>query len=290
MPDFQHISVLLEEAISALELRPGLTVVDATLGGGGHTSEILKRITPGGKVIAFDQDALAVQQATIRFAGQPVQLIHANFSALAELSVPVDRILFDLGVSSPQLDMRERGFTWKEDAPLDMRMDQRQTLTAEEIVNTYPEELLADIIFEYGEERYARRVAKGIVYHRAQQRIVRSDQLKTIVVKSVFGSYAAKTASIARVFQSIRIAVNNELGNLKNGLSAAINVLAPGGRIVVISFHSLEDRIVKQMFAENVRQGILSAVLKKPLQPTNQECSRNPRARSAKLRWGVRHG
>ncbi|MDR1324094.1 MAG: 16S rRNA (cytosine(1402)-N(4))-methyltransferase RsmH [Candidatus Margulisbacteria bacterium] len=280
-----HTPVLPQEILSGLNLRAGQTIVDCTFGGGGHAAAIAKQVR---QVLAFDQDPNAPNYAAdILTANSNIKLIPDNFSRLAEyITAPVDGFVFDLGVSSFQLDLPERGFSWRQDCALDMRMDTRQDLTAEKIVNQYAEKELAAIIYNYGEEKYSRRIAKNILAARQKNKITTSAQLKEIILRSVFGNYTAKNASLARVFQALRIAVNDELNILAGALIQAVDLLKTGGRLAVISFHSLEDRIVKNVFRDLQQKNILTLPIKKPLRPGLAEIQNNPRARSAKLRLG----
>jgi 16S rRNA (cytosine1402-N4)-methyltransferase len=280
-----HTPVLLREILTGLNLRAGQTIADCTFGGGGHAAAIAPQVR---QVLAFDQDPHAPNYAADILAANPnIQLISSNFSRLAEyIAAPVDGFVFDLGVSSFQLDRPERGFSWRQDCALDMRMDTRQTLTAEKIVNHYAEKELADIIYNYGEEKRSRRIAKNILAARQKKPLTSSAQLKEIILRSVSGSYAAKNTALARVFQALRIAVNDELNILAGALISAASLLKTGGRLAVISFHSLEDRIVKNVFKDLQRKNIFTILTKKPLRPDAAEIQNNPRARSAKLRLG----
>ncbi|WP_068784962.1 16S rRNA (cytosine(1402)-N(4))-methyltransferase RsmH [Paenibacillus phocaensis] len=311
---FHHITVLKEEATEGLRIKPDGIYVDCTLGGGGHSSVILSKLGPSGRLIAFDQDDWALDNAKERLAAYADKLIlvKSNFryieQKLLEIEgvpqvngVPqVDGVLFDLGVSSPQFDEGERGFSYNADAPLDMRMDQSAPLTAREIVNTWPEREIARILFQYGEEKFSRRIARVIAERRGQEPIETTEQLVELIKEGIpaaarrTGGHPAK-----RSFQALRIAVNDELGAFEEGLHAAIRCLAPEGRVSVITFHSLEDRICKQIFASYVEKctcppdfpmcvcggkGSLKLINRKPLVPSEQELADNPRARSAKLR------
>ncbi|WP_270172210.1 16S rRNA (cytosine(1402)-N(4))-methyltransferase RsmH [Paenibacillus sp. SYP-B4298] len=310
---FEHITVLREEAVDGLAIKPDGIYVDCTLGGAGHSELIASRLGKGGRLIAFDQDDWALDNARKRLAPymEQVTLVRSNFRELEQqllgLDVPtlhgvpqVDGILFDLGVSSPQLDEAERGFSYNHDAPLDMRMDQQGELTAEEIVNEWEERELARILADYGEERFARSIARKIVQARAQQRIATTGELVELIKAGIpaatrrTGPHPAK-----RSFQALRIAVNDELGAEESALQQTVRCLAPGGRASVITFHSLEDRICKQTFARYVQRcscppdfpqcvcgqrGILKLVNRKPIVPSESELEHNPRARSAKLR------
>ncbi|WP_458463890.1 16S rRNA (cytosine(1402)-N(4))-methyltransferase RsmH [Paenibacillus sp.] len=310
---FHHITVLKEEATEGLNIKQDGIYVDCTLGGGGHSSVIASKLGPGGRLIALDQDDWALDNAREKLAayGECVTLVKTNFrdleQVLKDLDVPmkdgvpqVDGILYDLGVSSPQFDEGERGFSYNHDAPLDMRMDQDAMLTAKEIVNEWPEEEIARILYRYGEEKFSRRIARVIVGKRAQSTIETTGELVELIKEGIpaaarrTGGHPAK-----RSFQALRIAVNDELGAFEEGLHQAVRCLAPGGRVSVITFHSLEDRICKQIFSSYLEKctcppdfplcvcggkGTLRLVNRKPLIPTETELAENSRARSAKLR------
>lgn len=301
--EFVHTSVFPEVAVEMLKCRPGGTYVDCTLGGGGHSKRILERIQPGGKLIGIDQDFKAINYCRNFLNGYDAELllVHTNFFHLKKVvSESVDGIIFDLGVSSPQLDQAERGFSYMQDAPLDMRMNREIFQTAKDIVNKYSEEDLNKIIWEYGEERWAKRIAKFIVQERIEQGIETTGQLVEIIKKAIpAGARREGPHPAKRTFQALRIAVNDELNVLEKALQDAVDLLKPQGRLVVISFHSLEDRIVKKLFRKNslactcppefpVCQcrgiPILKSVVKKPIIANLEEIQNNPRARSAKLR------
>ncbi len=306
--DFHHVSVLLDESIEALHIRPDGTYLDGTLGGAGHSSEIAKRLSTG-TLIGVDRDPKALAAAEERLAPwrDRVKLVHSNFreldAILDGLGIPaVDGILLDLGVSSPQLDEAIRGFSYMADAPLDMRMDPSDPLTAWEVVNTWPQEELRRILFSYGEERYAPLIAAAIVRRREQAPIDTTLALVD-VIRSAMPQKALreKQHPAKRSFQAIRIAVNDELGAVDAVMRRAIDRLKPGGRLAVITFHSLEDRIVKNAMAEAVRgcscppefpvcvcgkKPSLKLISRKPIVAGDAELEMNPRARSAKLRVG----
>ena len=275
-----HTPVLASESLDALAIAPDGTYVDATFGAGGHTRLILERLGPHGRAIAFDADPLASSLAPEdpRFT-----LVHANFRALArELEARsiarIDGILYDLGVSSMQFDDGSRGFSFREDAPLDMRLDPTHGETAAEFIESHDEEELANVIFEFGDERASRRIARAL----KMKLPATTGQLAAIVAGVVHVSgKRERTHPATRTFQALRIAVNDELGALRTTLDAAAHVVRPAGRIAVISFHSLEDRIVKQFFRDDDR---LARVTRKPIVPGADEIAANPRARSAKLR------
>ncbi len=304
MTEFQHKTVLKTETVDGLSVREGGIYVDMTLGGGGHSEEILRR---GGHVIGIDQDAVALSAASARLKpfGKAFTPVKSNFknikSVLSALGIEkVDGVLADLGVSSPQLDEAERGFSYMQDAPLDMRMDRESAFSAKELINTYDEQKLADIIGSYGEERWARRIAEFIVSKRKEKEIETTMELVSIIKAAVpkgarqDGPHPAK-----RTFQAIRIAVNRELDVLSEVLSDAVDVLSHGGRISIITFHSLEDRIVKNAYFEGAlgctcpksfpvcvcgKKPTLRIITRKPILPSKEELEENPRARSAKLR------
>lgn len=304
-----HISVLLEEAVDGLALRPGDSAIDGTLGGGGHTARILERIAPNGRVLGVDADPAAISRVTARFPGEiaagRLTLMQTPFGALTQAAQaagfgPVAGILFDLGVSSFQLESPERGFAWMMAGPLDMRFDPHQPTSAAEIVNSWPEADLADLIFRYGEERRSRRIARHLVAHRP---VTTTEQLVRLVEQAVGGRRGERIHPATRTFQALRIAVNQELAQLEQVLPQALTLLQPGGRIAVISFHSLEDRIVKQWmqaeatdfvhdrahpFGGIARTPTLRVITGKPVTPSPAEIERNPRSRSAKLRIAER--
>lgn len=304
----EHRTVLLAETVENLRPRSGGVYVDCTLGGGGHTALILERSAPKGIVIGIDQDRTVLGQtagklATYRSQGR-VHLVHANFDHLAAIVygldyTEIDGIIFDLGFSSFQMDDPERGFSFRADAPLDMRMDTTAAMTAADLVNSASEEELTRIIREYGEERWAGRIAGEIVARRGARPIKTTAELTEIILAAYPRRNKDGTHPARRTFQAIRIAVNRELERLEDTLSQAISLLRPGGRIGVISFHSLEDRIVKQYFKREAtecicppglpicqcgHERILKIITNKPIVPSQEEVTANPRARSAKLR------
>jgi 16S rRNA (cytosine1402-N4)-methyltransferase len=289
-----HISVLLKESIQGLNLKDNSIVVDATFGGGGHTREILENFK-NAKVIAFDADSEALIRAEKNISGLKDRIIFKNLNfkdikkGLEEENISgIDAVLFDLGISSDQLDQAERGFSFLRDEKLLMTMKENpseEDLTAYEIVNTWEESSLADIIYGYGEERYARRIAKNIVEARSKKPIETTFDLVNIINSSVPIKYQkGKIHPATRTFQALRIAVNDELRVLEEGLKNALEVTKKDGRIAVITFHSLEDRIVKNFFRDNAKIGNLLLVNKKPIIPSIEEIKNNKRARSAKLR------
>ena len=304
--EYTHKPVLLDECIEMLNIRPGGVYVDGTLGRAGHSREIVRRLT-GGRLICIDQDTAAIRAAEERLAPwrDRVTLVHGNFSDLADILRDagvsgVDGALFDLGVSSPQLDDASRGFSYMQDAPLDMRMDNTAALTAREVVNTWSQEELRRILYEYGEERYAPAVAKAIIRARETGPVETTLELAEIVRGAMPpAALREKQHPAKRTFQAVRIAVNGELDALPPMLEAAVDSLNPGGRLAVITFHSLEDRIVKQTLREQARgctcprefpvcvcgkKPKIRLVTRKPIVPGAAELSENPRARSAKLR------
>jgi len=279
-----HEPVMVQEVLRFLDPRPGKLVVDATVGTGGHAEAILER---GAELIGIDRDPLALEVARERLSrfGKRFLLIQDNFRHLVQILrdhgvQEVDGVLFDLGMSSFQLEDPKRGFSFLKEGPLDMRMDPSQDLTAYEIVNRWSERDIARILREYGEERYARRIARTIVKSRP---IETTTQLARIVARCYPPGYH-RIHPATRTFQALRIAVNDELNALREGLLAAIKVLRPGGVVVAISFHSLEDRIVKRTFRQRWIAGEVEILTKKPLTPTAEEVEKNPRSRSAKFR------
>ena len=294
-----HVPVLLKEAIDFLAVRRGGTYIDATVGLGGHSYEIARRLGAPGHLIAVDKDpaALAIAQRKLAVSprsavvGKPadwptVELIHGSFADLANdqprtIDDGVDGILADLGVSSLQFSNPARGFSFQAEGPLDMRMDPQAELTAEQVVNHFDERKLADVIYEFGEERRSRRIARAIVRSRPIRTTV---QLAEIVSAAAWPMKPERIHPATRTFQALRIFVNHELDDLRGLLSAAPQMLKPGGRLVIISFHSLEDRIVKDALREGMKQGHYRLLTRKPVTPGQEEIDRNPRARSAKLR------
>ncbi|OGC35487.1 16S rRNA (cytosine(1402)-N(4))-methyltransferase [candidate division WOR-1 bacterium RIFOXYB2_FULL_48_7] len=276
---YQHIPVMADIVVEIMHPEDKNTIVDCTLGGGGH-AQALKKANKKLNIIGFDQDQEALAAAQENLKGySDITYINDNFANLKKhLRQPVGGILFDLGVSSYQLDEPARGFSFRSPGPLDMRLGQQQPLTAGDIINQYPEEELSEIIFKYGEERFARRLSRAIVQARKRSPITTTEQLKAIIEPAI--PTWKKRESLTRVFQALRIAVNGELTALELALPAALELLQPGGRIVVLSYHSLEDRIVKNLFRQAASDGKLKILTKKPLISQDD----NPRARSAKLR------
>lgn len=305
--NYGHKPVLLHECLDALAIRPDGVYLDGTLGRAGHSLEIVRRLTAGGRLIALDRDETAIEAAQRRLADymDRVTLVHSNFSALddvlREIGVRgVDGMLFDLGVSSPQLDDAARGFSYKQDAPLDMRMDESASYTARELVNTVSYEELKRILYEYGEERYAPAIAKKICAYRTEKPIETTLELADLIRSAMpAAALREKQHPAKRSFQAIRIAVNDELNCVSRMMKTAVDRLNPGGRLAVITFHSLEDRIVKNSMAEAAKGCIcppsfpvcvcgrkprIEIVTRKPVTAGEEELAENPRARSAKLR------
>ena len=306
MSEFHHVSVLLEECIDGLAIRPDGIYVDGTLGGAGHSSQIAARLTTG-RLIGIDRDPVALAAAGERLKpySDRVTLVHSNFceikQVLQDLNIDgVDGILLDLGVSSPQLDDGARGFSYMADAPLDMRMNSEDSLTAHIVVNTWPQEELKRILYTYGEERYSPQIAAAICRRREEKTIETTLELVDIIRSAMpAAALREKQHPAKRSFQAIRIAVNDELGSVEKVMRDAIPALNPGGRLAIITFHSLEDRIVKQGMADAAKgctcpshfpvcvcgkKPKVKLVSRKPITSTDEELERNPRARSAKLR------
>ena len=306
MKAFHHISVLLEECLKGLDIKPNGVYVDGTLGGAGHSSHIVQRLTTG-RLIGIDRDPVALEASGKRLEPYKdrVTLVHSNFcemkQVMEELGIPgVDGILLDLGVSSPQLDDGERGFSYMADAPLDMRMNRQDALTAYDVVNTWSFEELRRILYDYGEERYAPRIAEAICRRREENPIKTTLELVDVIRGAMpAAALREKQHPAKRSFQAIRIAVNDELGSVEKVMADAVPCLNPGGRLAVITFHSLEDRIVKNAMADAAKgctcppnfpvcvcgkKPKVQLVNRKPITSTQEELDRNPRARSAKLR------
>lgn len=305
--EYKHVSVLLAEVLHYLNCSEGSTVVDCTLDGAGHAEAVAELIAPNGLLVGIELDIVAIDAAkrTLARFGQQIKIVRDNFknidNILKRLGVrQVDAFLFDLGVSSYQLDTPERGFSFRLDGPLDMRMDPNAELTAAEVVNFYPEKKLAEVIQRYGEEPWAKRIARFIVETRGRKPIKSTVELTETIKQAIPASVRRKGGHPARkTFQALRIEVNQELENLAKTLEDCIKWLKPGGRLVVISYHSLEDRIVKESFKKSAtgcicppslpvcrcgRQPVAHIVTKKPIRPSEEEIARNPRADSAKLR------
>ena len=306
MSEFHHISVLLEECLEGLDIKPDGIYVDGTLGGAGHSSQIAKRLTTG-RLIGIDRDQVALKAAGERLAPYKdnVTLVHSNFCEMAQvlkdLGIPgVDGILLDLGVSSPQLDDAQRGFSYMADAPLDMRMNANDSLDAKTVVNTWSQEELKRILYTYGEERYAPQIAAAICRRREEKPIETTLELVDIIRGAMpTAALREKQHPAKRSFQAIRIAVNDELGSVEKAMEDAVGLLNPGGRLAVITFHSLEDRIVKTAMASAAKgctcppsfpvcvcgkKPQVKLISRKPITATQEELEVNPRSRSAKLR------
>lgn len=305
--EFKHKSVLLNETIDGLNIKPDGIYVDGTLGGGGHAYEVCRRLGEKGSIVGIDQDAAAIEAASARLKdfGEKATIVRSNYcdmkSKLHELGIDkVDGIVLDLGVSSYQLDTAERGFSYREDAPLDMRMDTRQKMTARDIVNDYTEADLYRVIRDYGEDKFAKNIAKHIVQARAVKPVETTAELSEIIRASIPMKFQKKSGHPAkRTFQAIRIELNRELDVLRDSLDDMIDLLNPGGRLCIITFHSLEDRIVKSAFRKNEnpctcppdfpvcvcgKKSKGSIITKKPILPSEEELEYNSRSKSAKLR------
>ena len=306
MTQFHHISVLLKECIEGLDIKSGGIYVDGTLGGAGHSSQIAARLTTG-RLIGIDRDPVALKAASQRLEPykENVTLVHSNFSEMAQvlkdLNISgVDGVLLDLGVSSPQLDDGDRGFSYMVDAPLDMRMNGEDALSAESVVNTWPQDELKRILYTYGEERYAPQIAAAICRRRELSSIKTTLELVDIIRSAMPpAALREKQHPAKRTFQAIRIAVNDELGAVEKIMKEAVGLLNPGGRLAIITFHSLEDRIVKIGMTEAAKgctcppsfpvcvcgkKPLVKLINRKPITPSEEELNANPRARSAKLR------
>ena len=305
--EFKHVSVLLQETVDGLNVKPDGIYVDGTLGGGGHSYEVCTRLGAKGSIIGIDQDEAAIEAASIRLKdfGEKVTIVRSNYcdmkSRLHELEIDkVDGIMLDLGVSSYQLDTADRGFSYREDAPLDMRMDQRSEMTARDIVNDYSEMDLYRVIRDYGEDKFAKNIARHIVRERAKRPIETTGELTEVIRHAIPMKFQKKTGHPAkRTFQAIRIELNRELDVLRDSLDDMIDMLNPGGRLCIITFHSLEDRIVKSAFKKNENPctcpsdfpvcvcGKVSkgrVITRKPILPSEEEMEVNSRSKSAKLR------
>ena len=306
--DSWHTPVMADEVKSLLITNPDGVYIDGTIGGGGHAGKILESLSSKALYVGIDKDATAVERCKKRFTDSPTptRVFQGNFSMMSGIAERlgiegVDGILFDLGVSSAQIDKPERGFSFSSDGPLDMRMDQNSGIPAYELLNSLTEKELADLIYEYGEERHSRKLASAILNVHKISPVKTTSELAAIVERVIMGRM--KTKSLARVFQALRIAVNDELTSLSSGLSAAVDLLKKGGRIVVLSYHSLEDRIVKNYFREQAAGYIydpsvpigdltdtkrLKILTKKVMRPSETEVKNNPRSRSARLRAAER--
>lgn len=306
----KHISVLLNETIDALNVKPDGCYVDCTLGGGGHSEQIVKRLSDQGRLIGIDQDDYAIARAGARLSDYPCRkdFVRDNFSHLPDILdalqiSDVDGVVFDLGVSSFQFDQPERGFSYHHDGPLDMRMDRQQELRAADVVNTYSEQALKQVILEYGEDKFAGRIARAIVSRRQRQPFTRTLDLADVIREAYPEKFRRKGHPAKKTFQALRIEVNGELRILTQAVKNAIARTKPGGRICVITFHSLEDRQIKQLFNEQAdpcicppefpvcvcgRKPTIKKITRKPIAPSKEELQDNRRARSAKLRVAER--
>ena len=306
MAELRHIPVMLDEAVEGLAVQAGGRYLDGTFGRGGHARAVLSRLGPGGRLLLMDRDPVAIDAAQKAFAAEPrVTIRHANFASLAEwdeTAAGLDGVLLDLGVSSPQLDEAARGFSFMADAPLDMRMDTSQGESAADFLAHAPEREIADVLWQYGEERFSRKIARAIVERRAESPLIRTGELAALIER-VVGRREPGKHPATRSFQALRIRVNGELDSVRRGLDAALARLKPGGRLAVISFHSLEDRIVKQFIRDHsgrvlgnrrgppvaAKSAELVAVGKAQF-PSEAELVANPRARSAVLRVAQKVG
>lgn len=282
--NFYHVSVLLQETIDGLKIQKGKKYIDATVGAGGHTRAIVEH---GGEVLALDQDTDALEEAKRNLASLPVTVVYGNFAKIEEIAREaqfgnVAGILFDIGVSSHQLDSAERGFSFLQDSPLDMRMDSNLQVTAADLVNGLNKGELAELFFKYGEEKFAHRIAQNIVRQREKGPITTTKELADVIYRSY--PVKGKIHPATKVFQALRIAVNDELNSLSDALPQALELLISGGRIAVITFHSLEDRIVKYIFKDFAQRGLGTIITDKPIEPSLSEQEGNRRSRSAKLR------
>jgi len=297
-PEPAHVPVLLKETIEGLALRAGANVIDGTVGAGGHSAAILELTSPDGRLLGMDLDEAALEAARRSLAryGSRVMLVRENYRnvervLLSQAFGPAQAALLDLGFSSMEVDDPARGLSFRSDGPLDMRFDRTQELTAAAVVNGWSADDLTEVMVKYGEERFARRIATGIVAARRRKRLITTFDLVDAIAGSVPPNYRhGKLHFATRTFQAIRIAVNDELGNLEAALPVLLASLAPGGRLAVISFHSLEDRIVKNFFRQRAAKGELRPLVKRPIVAGQEEVENNPRSRSAKLRLAVKTG
>ncbi|HEX5443739.1 MAG TPA: 16S rRNA (cytosine(1402)-N(4))-methyltransferase RsmH [Pirellulales bacterium] len=285
-----HVPVMLDEVLAALQPQPGMIVADGTLGGGGHTRALAERVAPDGYVLAFDRDPAALRAAERNLRGHAIKLVEADFAdlpiVLAQLGVPaVDGALLDLGLSSDQLADATRGFSFDADGPLDLRFNPGEGEPASALLKRLNEQQLADLIYQFGEERYSRRIARRIVERRATAPLETAGELARLVRSCVPRSAGHAIDPATRTFQALRIAVNHELASLERALAHLPDALKPGGRAAIISFHSLEDRLVKRAFRDDIRW---EALTRRPVRPGDEEISLNPRSRSAKLRVAAR--
>jgi 16S rRNA (cytosine1402-N4)-methyltransferase len=289
----KHIPVMVQEVMTFLRCEPGGTYVDATLGGGGHASEILKRTAPDGVVIGmeWDEDAVFVAREALMTFGERARIFRQNFIHLPDLmeAESADGILLDLGLSSIQVEKRDRGFSFRGEGPLDMRMDERTNQTAADLINHLTLEELENMLLQYGEERWARRIARAIVYEREREPIRTTQTLRKIIYRAIPKRFHTRKIDPAtKTFQAFRIRVNDELENLRKMLETGWRILKKGGRICILSFHSLEDRMVKEAFRKLEKEGKMRVLTKKPVLPSAEEKRKNLRSRSAKLRCAER--
>ncbi len=304
--EFRHVSVLLKKSVDGLNIKENGIYADGTLGGGGHSEEILRRLGTGGLLVGIDRDEEAIEASKKRLHSfGNIRYVHDNYKNIKEILKregieKLDGAVLDLGVSSYQLDNRQRGFSYMEDAPLDMRMNRSDPISAYDVINTYSEQRLADIFFEYGEEKFSRKIARSIISRRENAPVRTTLELVDIIKASIPERFRQKGSHPAkRVFQAVRIEVNGELRDLRNALDDFFDVLSPGGRLAVITFHSLEDRIVKTAFASYAKgctcppdfpvcvcgnKPRAKVITRKPILPDEAECEYNKRAKSAKLR------
>ena len=291
-----HIPVLQKEVLEILDPKPNQNFIDCTIGNAGHSLAILERTKPGGKILGIDQDPKQIENCKLQIKNfkERVILVCDNFVNLKEIVKKYDfknvkGILFDLGLSSWHLEKSGRGFTFQKDEPIDMRYNKNSELTAEKILNEWPEKEIEKILKEYGQERFAKRISKKIIEEKKVSPIKTTFRLVKITREATPSWYHHKKIHFAtRTFQALRIAVNDELGNLKKVFPQALEILERNGKLVVISFHSLEDRIVKNFFKENSKRGLLKIITKKPIRPSTEEIKSNPRSRSARLRSALK--
>jgi 16S rRNA (cytosine1402-N4)-methyltransferase len=289
--EVRHLPVMVEEVMEALRVREGMTVVDCTVGLGGHSGELLRRIGPSGRLIGLDLDEGNLRRAAEKLNAANVLLHHSNFAGITKIlgMEKVDAVLADLGVASPQIDDPARGFSYREDGPLDMRMDATRGQTAADVVNRMGEEELAKMLWELGDEEDAGEIARLIVERREEGRIERTGELMAIICEArgftIKRAAGAKLHPAARTFQALRMIVNRELANLQRLLAVISEIVRDGGRAAIISFHSGEDRMVKRAFKEGLEMGIYSQIAREPVIALEEEIRRNARSRSAKLRW-----
>ena len=294
MTEQLHTPVMLAEVLEYLDLRPGKTIVDATVGMGGHSLEIIKRISPAGRLIAIDRDkeSLSLAQETLKDFSDSVEFVYCNFSDIEEISKrlnleKIDGIVLDLGVSSFQLTQAERGFSFNREGPLDMRLDRNSYISAYDLVNNLNEDEISNLLWSFGQERWHNRIARCVVEERQKHPITTTAELSEIIIRAIpprFRRYHYRIHPATRTFQAVRIAVNRELEALEQVLARTLPLMAAAGRICVISFHSLEDRVVKWAFRKAAADGLVKILTPKPLTPTELEARANPSSRSSKFR------